>query len=90
MCCTAKKSVKVMHSYSIDRKHITKINNCFSDFFDLLIGVQQGSISLLFNIYICNLFFFIEDEIVTSYIDDTTTYSDGNNVVTSPEDRETT
>ena len=52
------------------------------------IGDQQGSISLFFNIYICDLFFFTEDEIATSYADDTTPSSNGNNVVTASEDRE--
>ena len=61
-------SYEVIQSYFIDRKHRHKINNSFSNFIDLFIGVPQGSIldPLLFKIYICNLFLFIEEENVTS------------------------
>ena len=53
-------ALKVMLSYLTDRKHRTKVNDSFCDFIDLLLGVLKGSIlgSLLFNIYICDLFLF--------------------------------
>ena len=38
------KILKVMHNYLTDRKQRTKVNNSFSDFIDLLLGVPQGSI----------------------------------------------
>ena len=78
-------ALKVMHKYLTDRKHRTKINDSFSDFIDLLLGVAQGSTldPLLFNIYICNLFFFVEEDNVTGYADGTTPYSKGKNVVNS-------
>ena len=61
------------------RKHRTKVNNSFSDFIDLLLVALQGSIlgPLLFNIYICDLFLFVEENNVISYADDTTPYSNG-------------
>ena len=67
-------ALKVMHNYLTDRKHRTKVNDSLSDFTDLLLGVPQGSIlgPLLLSIYICDLFFFVED--VTSYAGDTTPY----------------
>ena len=37
----------------------------------------------------CDLFFFVEEDNVASYADDTTPYSNGNNVVTVLENRET-
>ena len=51
------------------------MNDSYSSFLDLLIGLPQGSVvPLLFNIYICDLLFFVEEEIVTSYADDTTLF----------------
>ena len=40
------------------------------------VGVSQGSIlgSLLFSMYLCDIFYFLEDEDITSYADDTTIY----------------
>ena len=67
-----------------------QISHSFSNFIDLLIDVPQDSILglLLFNICICDLFFFVEEENVTSYADDTTPYSDSDNAVTILEDIE--
>ena len=70
-------ALKVMYNYLTDRKHKTKVNNSFSDFIDLLLlGVPQDLIlgPLLFNIYICDIFVFVEEDNVTSYADDTTPY----------------
>ena len=87
----SKEALKFMHNYLTNWKHRTKVNDSFSDFINLLLGVPQSSISgpLLFNIYICDLFFFVEEEIVTSYTDDTTPYSNSKNVVTVLEHLET-
>ena len=80
-----------MYNYLTDSKHRTKVNDSFSDFIDLLLGVPQGSIlgPLLFSIYICGLFFSVEEDNATSYTDDTTPYSNGKSVVTVLENLET-
>ena len=70
-------SLKLINSYLIDRKHRAKINFSYSSFIDLLIRVPQGSIlgPLLFNIYISDLFLFLDDDNVASYADYTAPYS---------------
>ena len=44
---------------------------------DIIFGVSQGSVlgPLLFNIHLCNLFYFLEDVDIASYVDSTTTYT---------------
>ena len=37
-------ALKIMYNNLIDRKHRTKVNDSFSEFIDLLLGVTQGSI----------------------------------------------
>ena len=45
----------------------------------ILFGVPQGSIlsPILFNIFLCNLFLFIQNKDVANYADDTTPYETG-------------
>ena len=59
--------MKLYEKLPFSGTHRTEMNNSHSLFLDLLIGVPPGSIlgALLFNIYICDVFFFIEEEIVT-------------------------
>ena len=49
-----------MKNYLSDKRHRSKINDFYSLFLDLLVGVLQGYIldSVLFNIYIWDFFFF--------------------------------
>ena len=66
-----------MHSYLSRRKQRTKVNSSYSDFAEIIFGVPQGSIlgPLLFNIYICDLFFEDINLDIANYADDTTPYS---------------
>ena len=58
-----KNALKLVNSYLANRKQRAKINSKHSSWSEILFGVPQGSIlgSLLFNIFICNMFYFLED-----------------------------
>ena len=67
----------LVYDYLSNRKQRVKINETFSCWKDTEYGVPQGSIlgPLLFNIHLCDLFYFLEDLDIASYADDTTIYT---------------
>ena len=70
-------SLYFLASYLKKRKQRTKVNGSYSNFDNIFSGVLQGFIlgPLLFNIYICDLFFGIGDLDIASYDDDNTPYT---------------
>ena len=70
-------ALKLILSYLSNRRQRTKVNNSFSQWSDINAGVPQGSIlgPLLFNIYINDIFYFVDDDNITNYADDTTPYA---------------
>ena len=77
------KSVTLVHSYLTGRKQRVKIDHIYSSWKEILFGIPQGSIlgPLLFNIFACDLFDFMNDNVnIGSYADDTTPYISGRNI----------
>ena len=68
-----------MHSYLSNWKKRPKINDRYSSSSEILFGVPQGSIlgPLLVNIFICDMFNFLEDFDIANCADDSTPYCAG-------------
>ena len=72
----SKQALVIICSYLSNRKQRIRINNGFSSWKDLILGVPEGSVLglLLFNVYLNDLFFFLRDVGICNFADDTTTY----------------
>ena len=64
-------SLVLIQSYLSERQQRVKVNNAYSTYSDILYGVPQGSIlgPLLFNIYISDMFYDINNCDIASYVD---------------------
>ena len=72
-----KRSLVLIYNYPSNRKQRVKVNDSYSSRSEILFWVPQGSIlgSLLFNMFICDMFYFMEDLEIANYADHSTPFS---------------
>ena len=69
-------ALRLIHSFLTNRWQRTKINMSCSSWEEIIFGVPQGSIlgPLLFNMFLCDLFFIMKETDFSSYAEDNTPY----------------
>ena len=79
-----KNGLNLIHNYLTNRKQRTKISSSYREWYDIVRGFPQGSIldPLFFNLFITDLFHFIERTNICNFADDNTIYSRNINLQT--------
>ena len=70
----SKSGLNLLLSYLSNQKQRTKLNSSHSDWYDIIRGVPHGSIlgPLIFNLFIYDLFFFLERTNICNFADGNT------------------
>ena len=70
-------SLNIINSYLSNRSQRVKINSRYSSPWESMYGIPQGSIlgPLLFNVYLCDLFLFLNESTIINYADDNTPFA---------------
>ena len=68
--------LKLVHDYLSNRKQRTKVNRTYSSWLEIVLRVLQGSLlgPLLFNIFLADLLFILNNVDIASYADNNTPY----------------
>ena len=76
-------SLNFLLDYLSLRRHRTKVGSSYSKWSEICRGIPQGSIlgPLLFNIFINDIFFFVEKSVICKFADDNTVYSCGKDLL---------
>ena len=69
-------AIKLVHDYLSHKKQRTKGNKTYSSWWEIVFDVPQSSIigPILFNIFLADLFFILNEVDIASYADDNTPY----------------
>ena len=75
-------ALRLINDYLSNRRQQTRIGNLFSDWFEVILGVPQGSIlgPLLFNIFLADLFLVLKVVDIAKFADDNTPFTSANNI----------
>ena len=75
-------ALRLIHDYLSNRKQRTRINNSYSTWMEIVLGVAQGSILglLLFSFFLADLFFIVNSTDIANYADDNMPHATANDI----------